>query len=258
MMRPCAATCWPWPAPRSCARSVNLPQRNAEWELLDDRGAEAPAITKNGTPGTLGRGCENIWRALRILGEVSAEEAAASASAGGVTISAEGARVYLQGLNLAGYVTRNGGTASNPARYRLIPSRYTGPRHPVYQRSNYAQVYDPNLGEIVWSKGQQSGEPDGLRRSRPPAPPVKPPDPLRRPHNSRRTAGGSPGGNPVNTGPDRLGHRAAAVGAPTRRRSRTEQPHPGRRAHRHEPIRRHPGPGQPLPPRAPPPASSAA
>ncbi|ELC7283630.1 hypothetical protein [Pseudomonas aeruginosa] len=141
----------------------NLPQRNAEWELLDDRGAEAPAITKNGTPGTLGRGCENIWRALRILGEVSAEEAAASASAGGVTISAEGARVYLQGLNLAGYVTRNGGTASNPARYRLIPSRNTGPRHPVYQRSNYAQVYDPNLGEIVWSKGQQSGEPDGLR-----------------------------------------------------------------------------------------------
>ncbi|MGQ7818798.1 hypothetical protein ACUTAH_24535 [Metapseudomonas furukawaii] len=141
----------------------NLPQRNAEWELLDDRGAEAPAITKNGTPSTLGRGCENIWRALRILGEVSAEDAAASASVGGVSISAEGARVYLQGLNLAGYVTRNGGTPGNPARYRLIPSRNTGPRHPVYQRSNYAQVYDPNLGEVVWSKGQQSGEPDGLR-----------------------------------------------------------------------------------------------
>lgn len=75
---------------------------------------------------------------------------------GGAAITEGAARVYLQGLALAGYVSREGGIPGNPARYRLMPGRNTGPLHPIYQRSTYEQVYDPNLDQVVWAKGQDS------------------------------------------------------------------------------------------------------
>lgn len=142
-----------------------LPKRNAEWTLAKDEGAEAPRVTKTGKRSQQGQGVESIWRSLRILGELSAAEASAHASVNGVVMSEEGARVYLQGLCNAGYVTRSGGTPGNPARYRLLPSRNTGPQHPVYQRNTYEQVFDPNLNQVVWSKGEvpNSCEVSGLR-----------------------------------------------------------------------------------------------
>ncbi|MNO51476.1 hypothetical protein D3C76_418700 [compost metagenome] len=143
----------------------NLPKRNAEWELLRDQGAEAPKVTKTGTPIQLGQGTENVWRALRILGELDAAEASTYASVGDVRISPKSARDYLQGLHLAGYVSRSGGTPGVPARYRLIPTRNTGPLHPIYQRCTFAQMFDPNLGEVVWRKGETPDptEANGLR-----------------------------------------------------------------------------------------------
>ncbi|PUA46953.1 hypothetical protein C5U62_02950 [Pseudomonas protegens] len=127
---------------------------DAEWELLKDEGVEAPRITKDGKVSKYAGGAENVWRALRILGEFSAAEAAAAASVNGVSISEYGAQVYLSGLAKAGYLTRSGGTAGNKTRFRLIPSRYTGPKHPIYQR-DFNQVYDPNLDQVVWRKADQ-------------------------------------------------------------------------------------------------------
>lgn len=127
---------------------------DAEWELLKDGGVEAPRITKDGKVSKYAGGAENVWRALRILGEFSAAEAAAAASVNGVSISEYGAQVYLSGLAKAGYLTRSGGTAGNKTRFRLIPSRYTGPKHPIYQR-DFNQVYDPNLDQVVWRKADQ-------------------------------------------------------------------------------------------------------
>lgn len=140
-----------------------LSKRNYRWKLEKDEGAEAPRVNKRGerVPPA---GVENIWRALRIIGELSAVDAAAHASVNGVTMSEQAARTYLQGLAQAGYVTRSGGTPGKPALYVLVQSRYTGPQHPVYQRATYEQVYDPNLDQVVWSKDvPDSPELAGLR-----------------------------------------------------------------------------------------------
>ena len=145
-----------------CQIAVN--DRDATWELLKDEGVEAPRVNKRGErqpPDAV----ECIWRALRIMGELSATEAAEQAHAGGATVTENSARIYLQGLALAGYVTREGGTPGKPARYRLLRSRNSGPLHPIYQRCTYEQIYDPNLDQVVWVKGQQldAAELSGLR-----------------------------------------------------------------------------------------------
>ncbi|AKA81242.1 hypothetical protein [Pseudomonas synxantha] len=132
----------------------SLPRLDAEWTLLKDEGIEAPRVTRGGKVIKLGDGAENVWRALRILGEFTAAEAAVAASINGVSISEFGAHVYLSGLAKAGYVTRRGGTAGFKTRFRLVPSRYTGPKHPIYQR-DFDQVYDPNLDQVVWRKADQ-------------------------------------------------------------------------------------------------------
>ncbi|WP_256587966.1 hypothetical protein [Pseudomonas sp. LG1D9] len=132
----------------------NVGRFDAEWELLKDEGVEAPRITRNGKVSKYAAGAENVWRALRILGEFSAAEAAVAASVNGVSISEFGAHVYLSGLAKAGYVTRRGGTPGVKTRFRLVPSRYTGPKHPIYQR-DFHQVYDPNLDQVVWRKADQ-------------------------------------------------------------------------------------------------------
>jgi hypothetical protein len=140
-----------------------LSKRNFRWSLEKDEGGEAPRINKHGkrVPAS---GVENIWRTLRILNTLSAAEAATHASVNGVTMTEQAARIYLQGLANAGYVTRAGGTPGVPARYTLVPQRYTGPQHPVYQRNTYEQVYDPNLDQVVWSKNApESPELAGLR-----------------------------------------------------------------------------------------------
>lgn len=141
---------------------VAVKGRDGTWKLLKDEGAEAPRVNKQGKrlpPEAV----ECIWRALRILGELTAAEAASQAAAGGAAITEDGARIYLQGLALAGYTVRTGGTPGIPASYRLLPGRYSGPLHPIYQRSSYEQVYDPNLDQIVWEKCQQAGDLAGLR-----------------------------------------------------------------------------------------------
>lgn len=132
----------------------NIGRRDSEWTLLKDEGVEAPRVNHHGKRTTHAGGAENIWRALRILGEFTAAEAAATASVNGVSISEFGAQVYLSGLAKAGYVTRRGGTAGFKTRFRLVPSRYTGPKHPIYQR-DFDQVYDPNLDQVVWRKADQ-------------------------------------------------------------------------------------------------------
>lgn len=145
-------------------RLVKAMNRDGRWELLRDEGAEAPAVNKHGERQPPSA-CECIWRALRILSELNAAEAAEQVAAGGASITENAARIYLQGLYLGGYVAREGGTAGKPARYRLLPSRNTGPLHPIYQRCSYEQVYDPNLDKVVWAKGAQpdASELAGLR-----------------------------------------------------------------------------------------------
>lgn len=121
------------------------------WRLIKDCGAEAPALTRDGKPSTRGRVNEAMWRSLRILGEVSAEELAQQASVA-APASFWTAHNYLRWLHWAGYVVISvpstiGRKGSRP-RYSLIPGKYTGPKPPMVQRNG--QLYDPNLGAVVY------------------------------------------------------------------------------------------------------------
>uniref|UniRef100_A0A6H1ZEK8 Uncharacterized protein n=1 Tax=viral metagenome TaxID=1070528 RepID=A0A6H1ZEK8_9ZZZZ len=122
-------------------------------ELIKDCGVEAPPVTRSGKPSVIGMGTEAMWRSLRILGEVSADELAAQASVSAKTTQRT-ASSYLLWLHRAGYVIEISAAASGPrgrtARYRLAPGKYTGPRAPMIQR--IGQLYDPNLGEVVYSQ----------------------------------------------------------------------------------------------------------
>ncbi|MEJ1381371.1 MAG: hypothetical protein RPT95_10460 [Candidatus Sedimenticola sp. (ex Thyasira tokunagai)] len=125
----------------------------AQYELTRDTGIDAPRVRKDGTEVTQGKGREQLWRTMRILSSFDARELIHTAS---VKIQLSVAKEYVRYLHKAGYLVqttkaKNGGGL---ARYRLLPSKYTGPKPPMIQRIK--QVYDPNLGEVVWRPGGEA------------------------------------------------------------------------------------------------------
>ena len=116
--------------------------------LIKDNGAEAPSIRNDGSPCRKKLVYEAMWRTLRIIGETNAEELASLASAAAPT-SVSTAKNYLYMLHLAGYL-KSRRVDGQRMRYRLIPTRYSGPLPPEIQR--IGQVYDANLGRVVWSR----------------------------------------------------------------------------------------------------------
>jgi predicted ArsR family transcriptional regulator len=133
------------------------------YELVRDIGIEAPRVRRDGSEVTKGRIHEQLWRTMRILGDFSTDELAATASTEEHPVKRETARRYITHLVKAGYIRitrkgRVGGKASPklPARYKFIPAMYTGPKPPKAQRVR--QVYDPNTKEVVWrSKSGKGG-----------------------------------------------------------------------------------------------------
>lgn len=135
----------------------------AHYRLVRDNGVEAPRLTKDGKPVTQGLGNENMWRAMRIIGEFDYRELAAHASTETAPVSAETACTYVLTLAKAGYLRQTvppvRGRNARPARYRLIPGRYTGPKAPMIQRTK--SLYDPNEGRVVWTQPVAEEEIDG-------------------------------------------------------------------------------------------------
>lgn len=126
--------------------------------LVRDVGIEAPRVRRDGTEVTAGRGREQMWRTMKILGEFSASDVAVNASTENHPVKCAEAKTYLHFLCKAGYLSlsvpgKPGGrkTPGKPARYRFIKSRNTGPRPPMVQRIK--QVYDPNLKKVMWQSG---------------------------------------------------------------------------------------------------------
>jgi hypothetical protein len=121
-------------------------QRPVYW-LERDVGVEAPRVRPDGTPVTQGRKQEALWAVLRVLREpLSPVALAAHASTEDLPVSAAHALDYLRTLAQAGYVAYVDG------KYRLLPTRNSGPRPPQIQRID--QVYDPNLDRVVWRRGE--------------------------------------------------------------------------------------------------------
>ncbi|NOV29205.1 hypothetical protein [Methylomonas sp. ZR1] len=128
------------------------------YKLIKDNGVEAPRVRRDGSEVTLGREQENVWRSLRAVNHpVNYRELAALASTATHPVTPAFAKDYLANLYKAGYVTRNDSKPFKGAcKYQLIPSKNTGPRPPMIQRIK--QVYDPNLGKVVWSETKGDGD----------------------------------------------------------------------------------------------------
>lgn len=115
------------------------------WRLVRDVGVDAPRVRPDGTEiGPQPR--DQMWRTMRIIGEFSARELAISASTEDLSVSVTSADLYVRRLERAGYL-RCVLAARTGARFRLIRSRYTGPRPPVARRDG--TVIDLNTGEII-------------------------------------------------------------------------------------------------------------
>ncbi|MGE4545803.1 MAG: hypothetical protein AB7D06_17055 [Pedobacter sp.] len=107
--------------------------------------ALAPKVRKDGSLITQGRGREQMWRAMRVLGVFTVQELVVHATTEEHAVADNEAVTYCRFLMNAGYLTRKGSV------YQFVRSRYSGPRPPMIQRVK--QVYDPNLCKVVWSQG---------------------------------------------------------------------------------------------------------
>lgn len=116
-----------------------------EYELVKDVGVDAPRVRKDGSKVVQGQGREQMWRAMRILKSFSALELAVNASTEECTVKESSAADYCKHLCHAGYLTKN----AKGKIYRFLPSRYTGPKPPMIQRTK--QVFDANLKKVMWS-----------------------------------------------------------------------------------------------------------
>jgi hypothetical protein len=130
------------------------------WRLIRDEGAEYPRVASNGKRSRRGLGLENLWRTLRIMGEVTAADAAEMASNGGVVVSQAYAANYFEVLVRAGYLVASEHNYQRAQTYKLAPGKRPGPRHPVVQRSEAVQVFDPNLNMVVYSTVASGGVSD--------------------------------------------------------------------------------------------------
>lgn len=126
-----------------------MPDGAPGWQILRDPGAEAPRLRRDGTPVRMGQGREALWRTLRILGACSVRELCATASTPEWTIAEAEAADYCDRLARVGILLRERGAGG--ARYRLLPSRYTGPRPPQIRRTK--EIFDPNTGDLYSPNG---------------------------------------------------------------------------------------------------------
>lgn len=133
---------------KSLKKGGYLNKEGNAYRLIKDNGVEAPRLRKDGSEVTQGRAQENIWQTLRRTRRpIGARELAALASTEAIPVNFIAVRDYLLNLNNAGYLNKYEGKT-----FQLKPAMNTGPRPPMIQR--ISQVYDPNLGKVVWSQNR--------------------------------------------------------------------------------------------------------
>lgn len=135
--------------------SREIRDRVAHYRLERDMGVETPRLREDGTPATSGLGREMIWRTMRVLKEFTVADLLAHARAAGLAVAEGEAETYCRWLFRAGYLVRSPRPSAVP-RWHLVPARYTGPKPPMIQRIR--QVYDPNLGQVVWREKELQTE----------------------------------------------------------------------------------------------------
>lgn len=130
------------------------PRGDDGFALVKDVGVEAPMVRWNGRTVDEHRMREQLWRTAKILGEFTVAELIVHASTDELRVRASFAKHYARALLHGGYIVPViRGTASSTTRFRLLSSRYTGPKPPVIQY--LMQVFDANTGKVVWQAGEE-------------------------------------------------------------------------------------------------------
>ena len=126
--------------------------------LVKDCGVHAPRVRKDGSAVLQGRATESMWSAMRFLKQFTSRELAIHASTDEHPVSEVHANDYCKTLAKAKYLrVVKAGRPGRLAVYRFV--RFTGPKAPMIQRIK--QVFDPNTGEVVWSRNQEAGTAEG-------------------------------------------------------------------------------------------------
>lgn len=115
----------------------------ARYALINDIGVDAPRINAKGEESRQGCIREQLWRTMRILGSFTTQDLIVHATTEDCAIKLGSAREYLKYLAKAGYIVQR----QRGGPWRLVKN--TGPRPPVIQQ--IPQVFDPNLGTVVWT-----------------------------------------------------------------------------------------------------------
>ncbi|MGE4334567.1 MAG: hypothetical protein AB7E55_01150 [Pigmentiphaga sp.] len=133
----------------ACLLAAGIVERieseRGRYVLVQDRGPVAPRVREDGSAVTQGIGRLRMWRAMKVLGTFTPRELAIHSTLEDHAVAEKEADDYCRHLAHAGYLARRGGS------YLFLVSRYTGPKPPMIQRVK--QVYDPNIGKVVWSRG---------------------------------------------------------------------------------------------------------
>lgn len=117
------------------------------WTLVRDAGRETPKLNKQGQPSRVGQVNEQLWRAIKVIGEFSYIELTAAASTEDVSVSVNTTKSYIHFLYRFGYlVLVRRAKPGTPARYRKVPRRCEGLPPKVLRDKT---VFDQNLMEIV-------------------------------------------------------------------------------------------------------------
>lgn len=123
------------------------------YRLVQDVGPVAPRLRRDGSEVQQGAGQDHMWRAMKMVGDFSAQDLLLAASTDDVRVTLDTAKTYIRHLFHAGYLARRaGGKGPVAATYRLKPSMNTGPLAPMVQ--SVKQVWDPNRREVVWREGE--------------------------------------------------------------------------------------------------------
>lgn len=133
----------------SVKRDPNRLNRTLNTYTIVKRQRETPRIRKDGSEVKQGRGTEQMWRSMKMLKSFTPKDLHVASSTAEIAVKLATAKDYIAHLLRADYLhVIEKSTPKKQARYALKRSKYTGPKPPQIQRVK--QVFDPNLGKVVW------------------------------------------------------------------------------------------------------------
>lgn len=126
-------------------------EESGRYILVRDAGVHTPRIRPNGMPVQQGKGTENMWRTMRMLGQFTPRDLAVHSTTDSVSVTDQTAQTYCSMLLKAKYlrVLQKAVPGKHQATYKFV--RNTGPKPPQIQRVK--QVFDPNICEVTYYPG---------------------------------------------------------------------------------------------------------